>query len=341
MPTISTENQTIENWQQQEIPETVLEPELEIIDPHHHLWDLRQIERPSSFQQKVYLCQDYSHDITESGHNIVQTVFAQCGAFYRADGPEEMRCVGETEFVHGMAAMSRSGLYGPMRLCTGIFGTANLQLGSGVERVLEGHMAASNYFRGIRSPFPGQLNQEYLDGFSILDKYNLSFDNYSPDFDRLPTLAELARKFPNVTIIVNHLGGKIDPNADQETILRWQNAVNTVAECPNVVMKAGGAQQRVGPWEPPFHMNQRSVPISSEELSELLYPYYRYVIDKFSPDRCMFESNFPVDKECVSYRTLWNTFKRIASKAGLSESEKKSIFSGTAIRAYRLNTTTE
>ena len=337
MPTISTENQAVEDWQEQEIPETVLEPELEIIDPHHHLWDLRQIERPNSFQQKVYLCQDFSHDISESGHKIVQTVFAQCGAFYRADGPEEMRCVGETEFVHGMAAMSRSGLYGTMRICTGIFGTADLQLGAGVERVLEGHVSASDYFRGIRSPFPSQLNQEYLDGFSILDKYNLSFDNYSPDFDRLPTLAVLARKFPNVTIIVNHLGGKIDPNADQETILRWQHAINTVADCPNVVMKAGGAQQRVGPWEPPFHMNQRSAPIGSEELSELLYPYYRYVIDRFGPERCMFESNFPVDKECVSYRTLWNTFKRIASKAGLSESEKKSIFSATAIRAYRLN----
>ena len=337
MPTISTENQAVEDWQDQEIPETVIEPELEIIDPHHHLWDLRQLERPYSFQKKVYLCQDFSHDISESGHKIVQTVFAQCGAFYRADGPEEMRCVGETEFVHGMAAMSRSGLYGPMRICTGIFGTADLQLGAGVERVLESHLSASDYFRGIRSPFPSQLNQEFLDGFSILDKYNLSFDNYSPDFDRLPTLAVLARKFQNVTIIVNHLGGKIDPNADQETILRWQHAINTVADCPNVVMKAGGAQQRVGPWETPFHMNQRSAPIGSEELCELLYPYYRYVIDRFGPERCMFESNFPVDKECVSYRTLWNTFKRIASKAGLSESEKKSIFSATAIRAYRLN----
>jgi len=336
MPTKSTENKTIEDWQQQEIPEIVLEPELKIIDPHHHLWDLRTIERPSSFQQKVYLCEDFSHDITQSGHNIIQTVFAQCGAFYRLDGPEEMRCVGETEFVHGMAAMSRSGLYGPMRICTGIFGTADLQLGHAVEEVLEGHMSASDHFRGIRSPFPSQLNQEYLDGFSILDKYNLSFDNYSPDFERLPTLAKLARRFPDVTIIVNHLGGKIDPDADEETILFWQRAIDAIADCPNTVMKAGGAQQRVGPWEPPFHMNQRSKPIGSEELCQLLYPYYQYVIDKFGPERCMFESNFPVDKECVSYRTLWNTFKRIAAKAGLSKSEKDSIFSGTATRAYRL-----
>ena len=222
-----------------------------------------------------------------------------------------------------------------MRICTGIFGTADLQLGAGVERVLEGHMSASDYFRGIRSPFPSQLNQEYLDGFSILDKYNLSFDNYSPDFDRLPTLAVLARKFPNVTIIVNHLGGKIDPNADQETILRWQNAINTVADYPNVVMKAGGAQQRVGPWEPPFHMNQRSAPIGSEELSELLYPYYRYVIDRFGPERCMFESNFPVDKVSYSYNVLYNAFK-IFSK-DYSETERALMFRDNALKIYSVD----
>merc|ERR1712096_479564 len=105
MPTTSTENNTIETWQQQETPEPVLEPDLTIIDPHHHLWDLRTFETDphASFEQKVYLCEDISNDIMSAGHNVVQTVFAQCGAFYRADGPEPMRCVGETEFVHGIA----------------------------------------------------------------------------------------------------------------------------------------------------------------------------------------------------------------------------------------------
>lgn len=101
-------------------------------------------------------------------------------------------------------------------------------------------------------------------------------------------------------------------------------------------MKVGGAQQRVGGWEPSFHVNQQSKPSSSEELCELLYPWYNHVIQAFGPDRCIFESNFPVDKECVSYRMLWNTFKRIAVKAGLSEAEKQAIFSGTAAIAYRL-----
>jgi len=339
MPTTSTENNTIETWQQQETPEPVLEPNLTIIDPHHHLWDLRTFETDphASFEQKVYLCEDISNDIMSAGHNVVQTVFAQCGAFYRADGPEPMRCVGETEFVHGIAAMSRSGIYGPTRLCTGIFGTADLRLGNAVEEVLQGHMAASPYFRGIRSAFPSDLNQEFLDGFAMLAKHELSFDNYSPDFERLPTLAKLASRFPNVTIIVNHLGGKIDPDADASTVASWQRAIDAIAACPNTVMKVGGAQQRVGPWEPLFHMHKCPTPIGSEELCELLFPYYAYAIEKFGPDRCMFESNFPVDKECVSYRTLWNAFKRIAAKAGLSEAEKADIFSGTAACAYRLS----
>jgi len=339
MPTTSTENNTIETWQQQETPEPVLEPNLTIIDPHHHLWDLRTFETDphASFEQKVYLCEDISNEIMSAGHNVVQTVFAQCGAFYRADGPGPMRCVGETEFVHGIAAMSRSGIYGPTRLCTGIFGTADLRLGNAVEEVLQGHMAASPYFRGIRSAFPSDLNQEFLDGFAMLAKHELSFDNYSPDFERLPTLAKLASRFPNVTIIVNHLGGKIDPDADASTVASWQRAIDAIAACPNTVMKVGGAQQRVGPWEPLFHMHKCPTPIGSEELCELLFPYYAYAIEKFGPDRCMFESNFPVDKECVSYRTLWNAFKRIAAKAGLSEAEKADIFSGTAACAYRLS----
>ena len=81
----------------------------------------------------------------------------------------------------------------------------------------------------------------------------------------------------------------------------------------------------------------RAPHIGSEEVCELLFPYSQYVIEAFGPDRCMFESNFPVDKECISYRTLWNAFKRIAGRLGLSESEKAAIFGGTATRVYRLS----
>ena len=331
------ENADIENWIAQETPEEVLEPDLPIIDPHHHLWDLRN-HNGMGFRQEVYLCEEISRDITDSGHNVVQTVFAQCGAFYRADGPEEMRPVGETEFVHGIAAMSRSGIYGPTRLCTGIFSTADLRMGDVAAGVLEAHLHASANFRGVRTAFPSDLNDEFLKGFALLEKYDLSYDNWSPDFSRLPRLADLANKFPGVTVIVNHLGGRIDPRADDEELTAWQAAIDAVAACPNAVMKLGGAQMRVGDWEPPYHMHQTSSPWSSDEFLETMLPSYQYALEAFGPDRCMFESNYPVDKDCISYRTLWNLFKKIAKELGLSDSEKQDVFSGTAARAYRLST---
>ncbi len=331
-----SENAALEDWLAQETPEGVMDPDIPIVDPHHHLWDLRGTGAP--WEQKVYLCEEIAQEIQASGHDVVQTVFAQCNAFYRADGPEEMRCVGETEFVHGVAAMSRAGRYGSARLCTGIFSGADLRLGKAVGLVLEAHIAASANFRGIRAPLPANVDRQFLDGYAMLGKHGLSFDHYSPDCERLPALARIAEAHPEVPVIVNHLGGKIDPDAAPAAVSRWRECIDAVAACPNVVMKCGGAQQRVGrSWEPPFHINHRAQgPLGSEELCELLYPFYRYAIDAFGPDRCMFESNFPVDKESVSYRTLWNLMKRIARKMGLSETEKTAIFSGTAARVYRL-----
>ena len=334
-------NTNLLQWLAKEIPEEIIEPSLPIVDPHHHLWDLRTYDDEilRAFQHKVYLCEEITDEIRFSGHNVVQTVFAQCDAFYRASGEEALKCVGETEFVNGISAMSRSGRYGYPEVCAGIFSYADLRAGKDVERVLSAHLAASNNFRGIRSAFPQDLNNTFLDGYAVLGKLGLSFDNYHPDYERLLALAKLGQKFPEVTIIVNHLGGKIDPNNAPKGIARWRECINEISKCPNVVMKLGGAQQRVGSWEPPFHNNLRRSPIGSGELCDLLYEYYIYAIEAFGPDRCMFESNFPVDKECVSYRTLWNTFKLIAKKAGLSATEKTAIFSGTAQRVYRLSQT--
>src|SRR4030095_9903339 len=222
MPHRETEGLT--NWLAQEPREPVLEPELAIVDPHHHLWDLRTAttEPFTSFEQKVYLCDEISADIVKSGHNVVQTVFAQCVAFYRADGPEVMRCVGETEFAHGIAAMSRSGLYGSARLCTGIFSAADLRAGKDVEPVIRAHMAASPNFRGIRSVVPRNFEGAFLEAYSVLAKHGLSLDHYSPDSERLRDLARLAEAQPNVTIIVNHLGGRIDPSADAHALGKWR-----------------------------------------------------------------------------------------------------------------------
>lgn len=332
-------NRPIEAWLARETPEPVLEPDLPIVDPHHHLWDLRTFTREphASFEQKVYLCEDIMADIASSGHNVRQSVFAQCEAFYRAGGPEPLRSVGETQFVAGIAAMSESGAYGDVRLCTGIFGWADLRRGAAAEEVLRAHMAASANFRGIRSAFPRDPGDDFLTGYALLAKHGLSFDNYSPDHRRLPALAKLALRQPDVPVIVNHLGGKIDTGASKAEFRAWQASIDAIAACPNAVIKCGGAQQRVGPdWEPPFHMHRRESPIDSEALSELVFPYYQYAIEAFGPERSMFESNFPVDKECVSYRTLWNTFKRIANRLGLSEAEKAHVFEGTAKRVYRL-----
>jgi L-fuconolactonase len=235
----------------------------------------------------VYLCQHIADDVNDSGHNVVQTVFAQCGAMYKRDGPEELRCVGETEFVQGIVAMSNAGIYGDARLCTGIFGTADLQLGAAVEPVLLAHIGASANFRGIRSGFPADLDATFQEGFRMLAKHNLAFDNYSPDYERLPALAKLAAAHPTVPVIVNHLGGKIDPAMDDAEFSKWQACIDAVAAVPNCVIKCGGAQQRVGAdWEPPFHMHKRESPIGSEELCDLLFRFYSYAIDKFGADRC-------------------------------------------------------
>ena len=323
----------LEEWLAQEDPEKVLDPELPIVDPHHHLWDLRKItfQPHREFLQKVYLTEEFANEIQRSGHKITHTVFAQCAAFYRKEGPEELKAVGEVEFANGVAAMSASGLYGDTQLCAGIFSYADLSLGRKVKSVLESLQNASPNFRGIRSPFPSDLNSEFLEGFKILGEMGLSYDNYSPDYTRLPKLAELAATHPEVTVIVNHLGGRINLN-EQE----WRECLKKVSKQKNVYLKLGGAQQRVDDWEPAFHRNQRLQPISSYELCKSLGKYYVKAIELFGPERCMFESNFPVDKECVSYRTLWNFFKKISIEMNLSKGDKDSVFSETAKLVYRL-----
>ena len=126
--------------------EPTLEPEIPICDPHHHFWDFRTERIP--YQR--YLLHELIADI-DSGHNVRSTVFVEARAMYRADGPEEMRPVGEVEFVQGLAAASASGLYGTSRAAAAIVGHANLNLGERVEPVLEALQAASpNRFRGIR-----------------------------------------------------------------------------------------------------------------------------------------------------------------------------------------------
>ena len=323
--------------------EEILEPELAICDPHHHLWDYPGKSR--------YLLDELLAD-TGSGHRIESTVFVECGSFYREDGPEALRPVGETEFVNGVAAMSASGAYGPMRACAGIVGFADLTLGGEVEEVLAAHMVAGGgRFRGIRHaagwdssaavhnshtnpPEHLYARPDFRAGFAKLADFQMSFEAWQ-FHPQLPDLLDLARAFPEQPIVLDHVGGflGIGPYEGKRDQIypRWAANIRDLAECQNVVVKLGGlAMSMCG-----FGFNKREVPASSQELADAWRPYVETCIEAFGPERSMFESNFPMDKVSCSYATLWNAFKRLAS--GASAGEKALLFRDVARRVYRLD----
>ena len=324
--------------------EDTLEPELPICDPHHHFWDFR----PERIPYPRYLLHELLADIN-SGHNVRSTVFVETRAMYRPDGPEEMRPVGEVEFVQGLAAASASGIYGPSRAAASIVGHANLNLGERVEPVLEALQAASpNRFRGIRQsvawdPHPEVENRESEDtlasdnfraGARVLARMGLSLEG-SLVFPQMPKLADFAKAVPDLSIILIHLGGlsRTGPyaNRDDEVLATWRRGIAAVAECPNVTLKLGGmGMPRLG-----FEWHARSKPAGSEELAESMSPYMNYCIEQFGPDRCMFESNFPPDKMSYSYNVMYNAFKRLSK--GYSATERASLFHDTAARVYRVD----
>ncbi len=328
-----------ERWLAQ-VTEDVLEPTLPICDPHHHLWD-----HPG----RRYLLDELLAD-TGSGHNVVATVFVECMSMYRADGQLALRPVGETEFVNGVAAMSASGRYGPPRVAAGIVSFADLSLGERVGEVLDAHAAASPRFRGIRhaagwdasdqvrnshtNPPRGLLGDaRFRLGFRELGRRGLSFDAwlYHP---QIPELADLARAFPDTTIVLDHFGGPlgIGPYEGRraEVLAAWKTAFRALAACPNVVAKLGGLVMPINGFG--FHKAAR--PAASAELVGATRDFYLHAIDCFGPRRCMFESNFPVDKASCSYAVLWNAFKRLC--AGFSAADKAALFHDTAARVYRL-----
>ena len=319
--------------------EEIIEPELPIVDPHHHLWD-----RPGW----RYLLDELLADLN-SGHKIVATVFLQCRAMHRASGPDAMRPVGETEFVNGVAAMSASGGFGPTEVCAGIVGHADLLLGAAVQPVLEAHIhAGGGRFRGIRhsnawdasvqrpanAPQPGLLAApEFRAGFAQLAPLGLSFDAwmYHPQIDEL---IDLARAFPDTPFVLNHVGGPLGTGvyAGQRDAVfaRWSASIRELATCPNVSVKLGG----LGMPFTNLGLHDGPEPPTSERLAATSRPYFETCIEAFGASRGMFESNFPVDKESFSYAVYWNACKRLAQAA--SATEKTDLFSGSAARFYRL-----
>ena len=325
------------------VTEPILEPALPIVDPHHHLWD-----RPGW----RYMLPDLLAD-TNSGHNIVATVFVQARAFHRAAGPVEMRPVGETEFVNGVAAMSASGIYGAPRVCEGIVGHADLTLGARVEEVLEQHIrVGGGRFRGIRhitawdadatllnpaySPPKGILaDRTFRQGFAVLGSLGLTFDAwlYHPQIDELTALA---RAFPETRIVLDHVGGPLAIGPYQgrrdELFGAWAGSIKSLAACPNVFIKVGGMGMRING----YGFETKADPPSSATLAAAWKPYVETCIEAFSAKRCMFESNFPVDKGSYSYPVFWNACKLLAK--GASAGEKADLFAGAAQRFYKLST---
>jgi predicted TIM-barrel fold metal-dependent hydrolase len=333
----------LEAWLDKGPREAALDPELPIIDPHHHLWDAPHRGR--------YFLPELLADIG-GGHTIVSTVFLECQAMYRQRGPAEMAPVGEVEFVNGVAAMSASGNYGPCRVAEGIVGYADLRLGARVRDVLEAEIVAGGgRFRGIRHgvsrdedesidrfvsrrvPPHLVLDPAFREGFAQLGKLGLSFESwqYHP---QLADAIDLARAFPDTTIILNHVGGVLGvgrySGRRQEILAAWRRDIARLAECPNVNVKLGG----MGMTSFGFDFHEREAPPSSEELAGAWRQYVEPCIESFGVNRCMFESNFPPDKQSCGYTELWNAFKRIT--AGASAAEKIALFSGTAARVYRL-----
>jgi predicted TIM-barrel fold metal-dependent hydrolase len=312
--------------------EEPLEPDLPICDPHHHLWD---------FPGSRYMTEELRAD-TGSGHDVRHTVFVECTSGYRTDGPEAFKPVGETEFV--VAA-------DPSGFIAGIVGMADLRVPE-IDDVLAAHVdAGAGRFRGIRhasawdaspdireshtKPPPDLLSlPDFRRGIAALGRAGLSFDAWL-FHPQIPELTDVARAHPDVTIVLDHLGGPlgIGPYAGREDEVRaaWRASMEDLATCENVVVKLGGIGMPVFGRTGGARDGGQA---TSEELAERWGEPIRWCIDRFGVDRCMFESNFPVDKVSCSYVALWNAFKRIVADAGADE--RAALFHDTAVRTYRL-----
>ncbi|WP_326686174.1 amidohydrolase family protein [Streptomyces sp. NBC_01795] len=326
-------------WLALTAPEVVQEPELVIVDAHHHLW-----ERPYPYRP-----QDFTADLASS-HRVAATVYVECAVGYRTTGPEALRPVGETEHVAKVARDIQAQEHAP-QVASGIIGFADLGLGEAVEEVLESHIdAGEGRFRGIRfgtgrddSPVientqsakrPNMLAERQIRaGARELEKLDLSLDVWL-FHTQLSEVAELADDLPGLRIVLDHCGGPLGygPYATnkEEHFARWREGLLEVALRPNVVCKLGGLLARGAAFD---YLNA-PVPPASGELARTWAPWLETCVEAFGADRCMFESNFPVEKMGTSYTTLWNAFKAVVSSA--SDDEKRWLFSETARRTYRL-----
>lgn len=321
--------------------EAVLEPALPIIDAHHHIWD-RDTGR--------YLFDELLSDVS-AGHNVVGTVFVQCRAMYRQDGPAQMKPVGEVEFINGLAAQSASGAYGHARMCAAIVGFADLMLGEAVEPVVDALRAAGNgRLRGIRNttawhadsairtnpipPPPGMLlDHQFQAGARHLGNRGLPLDVWAYH-TQLNDVFALAKACPDTTFVLDHAGGPLGAGPYKgkrpEVLKEWRASMHALSQLPNIYVKLGGLGMPVSGFD--FHLHD--TPPASAQLADAWRPYIETVLGLFGPQRCMFESNFPVDKGMFGYVSLWNAFKLLTT--GMSADERSALFSGTAKKVYSM-----
>lgn len=319
--------------------EDIIDRDRRIIDPHHHLWRTGI----------VYQVEDLWRD-TGSGHNIEKTVFVDCSAEYRTDGPEHLKCLGETEYVVGQAKLSEAGGRGKA-VIAGIVSHADLTLGDGVAEVLDQHIElGEGRFRGIRMAaardpnpqcllLPGQAQEKlyvlpaFRRGMRALGDRGLSYDGWHYHHQNQDFL-EMAQALPSTQIILNHFGSPlgVGPYADrrEEIYEQWKTDIENISRCENVVAKLGGLSMP----DNGFGWDKRDSAPSSDEFVSAQARYFMHTIECFGPDRCMFASNFPVDKLSIAYPILYNGFKKLV--ADFSEAEKDAMFYRTAARVYRL-----
>jgi predicted TIM-barrel fold metal-dependent hydrolase len=344
-------------------PEPILEPDLPIVDAHHHLWytpeaaidamatsEVLIVRELAAMYRKYarYLFADFMADLT-SGHNVIATVYCDAHSMYRASGPPELASVGEVEFVNGVAAMGLSGLWGDIRVCAGIVGGGvDLRATETLEDVLAAHIrAGGDRYRGIR---PGTmhdddpailggggdahvlLDPQFRKGAEVLQRLGLSLDLMVLE-PQLPDVVDFARALPELQIVLNHCGAPIGvgPYDREERFPTWYASIRELAACENVVVKVGG----LGIPFPGFASYGAEPHAGSEQLAAEWRPYVEGCIEAFGADRCMLESNVPPDAATAPYPVLWNAFKRIT--AGASQAEKTALYSGTAIRVYSLD----
>lgn len=327
-----------------QVTEDIIDPERPIVDPHHHLW-----ANGSRWTDGVpYLLDDLWAD-TETGHNIEKTVFIDCKASYREDGPDHLKPIGETEFVAAVAKQSAAAT--GKATIAGIISHANLTLGDLVNEALDGHEeAGQGLFRGIRHAGashpnpdeaygpgtypPGLFSQEdFRAGVRLLGQRGYTYESYHYHF-QLQEFTALAKAAPDTTIILDHFGTPLGTKSyagQREAIFeQWKKDITGLAECPNVHAKLGGMAMP----DNGFGWHDAAKPATSDDLVAAQKHYYMHAIEAFGVERCMFESNFPVDKLSIAYPIYWNAAKKMV--ADFSENEKHALFYGTASRVYRL-----